>query len=89
MGAVAAAANYGGALINDTSSDGDHVRVLTVDGLGLDAVNLLKIDVEGMELSVLRGADETIERYRPTVYLEDNELSQSYPPTIRYMHSKG
>jgi FkbM family methyltransferase len=36
-----------------------------VDGLGLRRVDLVKIDCEGWELNVLRGAISTIERYQP------------------------
>jgi len=48
----------------------DHVDVITVDGMGLPAVHLMKIDVEGMELDVLRGAAKTIERDRPLLFVE-------------------
>jgi FkbM family methyltransferase len=33
-------------------------------------VDFIKIDVEGGELSVLRGATKTIEKYRPLIYFE-------------------
>ena len=39
-------------------------------GAGLDDVDLVKIDVEGHELDVLKGAKDTIERFLPTVFIE-------------------
>jgi FkbM family methyltransferase len=50
------------------------VRTLTIDSLSLDACSLLKIDVEGMEDAVLRGASETLSRYKPIVYCECNSV---------------
>lgn len=41
-----------------------------VEGLGLPALDLVKIDVEGFELSVVRGLRGTFERYRPTIVME-------------------
>lgn len=43
---------------------------LTVDSLALEQCDLMKIDVEGMELDVLVGASNTIEHLRPTLYFE-------------------
>jgi FkbM family methyltransferase len=37
---------------------------------GVTPVDLIKIDVEGMELAVLQGASEIVARHRPTVYFE-------------------
>jgi len=48
----------------------EYVEVVTVDGLALPAVHLMKVDVEGMELDVLRGAAQTITRHRPIVFVE-------------------
>lgn len=45
------------------------VPTITIDSLGLD-IALLKIDVEGLEDRVLRGATHTIERCRPIVVME-------------------
>lgn len=46
------------------------IAVVTLDGLDLPRVDLVKIDVEGMELDVLRGGHGTIERERPLLQVE-------------------
>ena len=63
--------NFGGySLSFDTfKEEGD---ITTVDAISPDQCHLIKIDVEGMELSVLKGAVETIARTRPFLYFEYN-----------------
>ena len=41
--------------------------MLAIDSLALDRLDFLKVDVEGMELDVLRGAGATLERCKPIV----------------------
>ena len=67
-------ANLGRAsVICDTQGD---VDVATVDELvGDRRVDLLKVDVEGMECDVLRGARGTIERCRPVLLVEAANLT--------------
>jgi FkbM family methyltransferase len=48
----------------------EQVECSTVDALGLPQVDLIKIDVEGMELGVLRGAAELVDRCRPIIQVE-------------------
>ncbi|MBS0123965.1 FkbM family methyltransferase [Thetidibacter halocola] len=43
------------------------------DLFGEDPVDLIKIDVEGMEMRVLRGFSETIARTRPSLFVEVDE----------------
>jgi FkbM family methyltransferase len=57
-------------------SSNDHCISYTVETCRLDSLlsehdpDLIKIDVEGLELSVLRGATETIKRCRPAIIFE-------------------
>ncbi len=46
------------------------VRTRTLDSYELDDVGFLKIDVEGHELRVLRGARATVDRWRPHLLVE-------------------
>jgi FkbM family methyltransferase len=53
------------------------VEVRTLDSFNFQNVGLMKIDVEGYEEEVLRGADETIARCKPILYIEDDRVSKS------------
>lgn len=54
----------------------DGTPMITIDSLELNNVGLIKIDVEGMELKVLQGAEKTIRRCRPLIYVESNDPRQ-------------
>jgi FkbM family methyltransferase len=61
-----------------TDTDGSPVQTIDVevkrlDDLELGDVGLIKIDVEGHELAVLRGAAGTLQRHRPTLVVEAEE----------------
>ena len=53
------------------------VEVKPLDSFGLGAIDFIKADVEGMELAVLVGSDEAINKYKPTIFLEINSLEAS------------
>ena len=63
--------NFGGySLSFDTyKEEGD---IISLDAIAPPQCHLIKIDVEGMELQVLKGAVATIERTRPFLYFEYN-----------------
>lgn len=63
--------NTGGVILKG-ATEGEMVVMRSIDSLGLPRVDLIKADVEEMELEVLRGAKKTIERDRPVLYLESN-----------------
>ncbi len=46
------------------------VRAITLDSLALKRVDLLKVDVEGMECEVLEGAKRTIRQSLPVIIIE-------------------
>ncbi|MGA7800093.1 MAG: FkbM family methyltransferase [Gammaproteobacteria bacterium] len=54
------------------------VPVITLDSVCEENVDLIKIDVEAMELDVLRGAQQNLARSRSVVYLECNDLERGW-----------
>jgi FkbM family methyltransferase len=55
----------------------DKVELRTLDSFGLTRLDFLKVDVEGMELQVLRGADATLRKLRPIMYVENDRADRS------------
>ncbi len=53
------------------------VPMMPLDAMELAACHLMKIDAEGMESEVMDGAARTIERFRPVLYLENNNRDAS------------
>jgi FkbM family methyltransferase len=68
--------NFGGVELG-TFATGESVPVRTLDSLELSACRLIKIDVEGMELRVLKGAVETAKRLKPILYVENDRVDKS------------
>jgi FkbM family methyltransferase len=46
------------------------INCITIDSLELKDVGLIKLDLEGMDLKGMVGADETVKRDRPTICIE-------------------
>ena len=59
-------------------ANSQRVGVKPIDSLHIPTLNFLKIDVEGMELEVLMGADEVISRSMPIIFAEANSLESSH-----------
>lgn len=67
--------NFGGVGLGDAGED---VRVIRLDDvINAPRVQLLKLDIEGMELAALQGASRIIAESRPLIYLENNAGSGS------------
>lgn len=55
-----------------TSNDGERlVPQFTIDQLNLPACDFLQLDVEGYEIHILRGAIETIKKFKPGISCEN------------------
>jgi FkbM family methyltransferase len=61
--------NFGGVGLKD-GMPGTKVNVTTIDGFRFPKVDFIKIDVEGMEIDVLKGAVETIKQCLPVISVE-------------------
>lgn len=66
--------NFGAATIGDGKIT---VSMEKIDDLQLERLNLLKIDAEGSERQVLLGAEKTIKRCRPMIYVENDRQEKS------------
>ena len=79
--------NFGGLSI-EGHQFGERVPVMTLDSFNLQQCYLLKVDVEGMEQSVLQGAVQTIARCKPILYVE-NDRPEKRAALIRYIDQLG
>lgn len=62
-------------LVEQPTEDGGlfyDVPLYKVDSLDLPRCDFIKADVEGMEKEVIEGASDTIARFRPTLYVEND-----------------
>ena len=64
--------NFGGVGMGAFATGRPVQQVVLDDYLDRGPFSLVKIDVEGMELDVLRGAQRIIEAHRPILYVEDD-----------------
>lgn len=81
--------NFGGVSLKPTG-DGETVQILRLDDLIGEKrrVSLVKIDVEGMEAEVLKGAIATIQESRPILYVE-NDRPEKSEELIRFIFGLG
>ncbi|MFF0199619.1 FkbM family methyltransferase [Streptomyces sp. NPDC005017] len=61
------------------------VRVVALDDLGLRDVGFVKVDVDGNELAVLRGATALLARDRPALFVELESRIQPVAPVVTYL----
>jgi len=71
----AAETNFGGVFVECDA--GPEVPLVKIDSLGIARADFIKVDVEGMEAAVLRGAMQTIVRCNPVLYLENDRTEKS------------
>jgi FkbM family methyltransferase len=69
-----------GSLDRDNAPEADkylekEVRLAPLDDFGITGVGFLKIDVEGHEVEVLKGANATIRQSRPVVLIEVRDMN--------------
>lgn len=55
---------------------GKDIEVWTIDYIEMGNIDMIKVDVEGMEILVLEGALNTIEKYKPDLFIEAQTTAQ-------------
>jgi FkbM family methyltransferase len=63
--------NYGEFKIHN-DENGIETKCLTIDSMELTHLDLIKVDVEGHEMSVIESAIESIKKFKPYLYVEFN-----------------
>ena len=71
----------------DNNPSDKEINTITIDSLNLTQVDLIKVDTQGLELEVILGAKQTIDKYKPVLWIEhahtQHKLTQ-YLNTINY-----
>lgn len=65
------------------------VPTVSVDSLRPSDVRVLKVDVDGSELAVLRGARETVQKWQPALFVELEVRIQPLEPVLELMAEYG
>jgi FkbM family methyltransferase len=69
---------------NDTQPPCEQVPTAPLDSFGLLQCHFVKVDVDGMELDVLKGAPETLSKHNPVLYVANNQRANS-PELIQWL----
>jgi FkbM family methyltransferase len=67
--------NFGGIGLGD---DGENIRLTTIDNMNLDDIGYIHCDAQGSENFIFSKGIETITKYRPVIFYENNELYGTY-----------
>lgn len=83
--------NYGGSSIHFTDQQDSETKTNVpchrLDDIYKGVTSFIKIDVEGHELQVLKGAENTIKKFMPTILIEIHDFENSEVPN--YLKSLG
>lgn len=71
-------ANLGAQFIVPDADTAGATTMSTIDGFMLPVCDLIYLDIEGAELDALKGAAETIAKFKPLIAVEDKGLSARF-----------
>lgn len=86
--------NFGGIAMASDGAKGYRVQAVTLDEtIGAEQISeaglrLVKLDVEGMELAVLKGAASLVTTFQPVIYTENN-IREKSPALIQWLMDAG
>ena len=74
-------------------TEGNDIETATIDSLALPACDLIQLDIEGYELKALKGAERTIDAFKPVICVELKRLGEAFgikdEETINWLQEKG
>ncbi|MGL3211213.1 FkbM family methyltransferase [Bradyrhizobium sp. BR 1433] len=76
-----------GQKVDYSEANSTETAMVTLDSLKLSRCDLIKIDVEGMELKVLEGAGATIQQHHPVIHAEFIKTDKA--ELVRRLNSHG
>jgi len=62
--------NYGGLGLVKANKDDETIKIISIDSLNINRLDLIKLDVQGLEKDVLLGGENAIKKYTPILFLE-------------------
>lgn len=63
--------NFGGIGLG---GNGENIETITIDSMNHDNIGFIHCDAQGSENFIFSGGVKTIEKYRPCIYFENNEM---------------
>ena len=54
-------------------TNGDEIKITSIDNLEMKGIDFIKIDCEGYEMEILKGAYESIKKFSPVLLIEVNK----------------
>lgn len=78
---------YIGQTIDYSEQNLQDTRLIALDDLNMERVDFIKIDVEGMEMDVLAGAEKTISRTKPQLMIE--VIKADSAALVQWLTSRG
>ena len=73
---------------NKKKWDIQKIKTVALDDLDLEHIDLLKIDVEGHERQVVKGAEKTIKKFKPIIVIEISFENKVFDKVISKDHGK-
>ena len=76
-----------GQAVNYSEKNTVPVRLMKLDELNLNRLDFIKMDIEGMEIEALKGAENIIDKFKPTIFVEMLKSDQN--KLMEFLASKG
>lgn len=83
--------NFGAFAITGKNDNVKQIEIVSKigDSFQFDNIGFIKIDVEGHELEVIDGLKNTIQKFKPVIFIEIHESTKTCNRTLKYLYDLG